>query len=379
MAMDVSLVVNGLRYAGLKSVRVTRSLETFADSFAIEVTDRWGEGAPWPIVEEDECRIEVDGVVVLDGWVDKRGLSASVSSRTLTYTGRDRAGALVDCSVITDEWERNNVNVAKLAEDLARPFGVSVTVQPGLERDLRKIQKFAISPGDTVYEAIKRAAIDVLCVSDGLGGIVITRSGSDHAEPLVEGVNILSGQVDYDGAERFHRYVVATQVGNHADKEVLNVETTVSDAGVQRTARALMIIPDQEHSSGDAEKLGAWEAMTRAARAETATVELLGWKQSNGKLWSTNTLTKLQAPTLLGIDSDMLISQVEFTIGDQGTFTQLRLVRPDAFTPEPRVTARELVAVPAPAKKGAIRVFREVHNTAAQRLLARELKKKGGN
>ena len=43
----------------------------------------------------------------------------------------------------------------------------------------------------------------------------------------------------------------------------------------------------------------------------------------------------MKAPRLIDVDGDMLISQVEHTIGDGGQVTQLRLVRPDAFTPEP--------------------------------------------
>jgi prophage tail gpP-like protein len=42
----------------------------------------------------------------------------------------------------------------------------------------------------------------------------------------------------------------------------------------------------------------------------------------------------VKAPRLLGIDGDMLISQVDYTIDDRGgKLAVLRVVRPDAFTP----------------------------------------------
>lgn len=64
-----------------------------------------------------------------------------------------------------------------------------------------------------------------------------------------------------------------------------------------------------------------------------------GWRQSNGKLWPVNALTRVVAPITLGVDGDLLISQVDRSVDDGGgRITQLGLVRPDAFTPEPTAT-----------------------------------------
>ena len=38
---------------------------------------------------------------------------------------------------------------------------------------------------------------------------------------------------------------------------------------------------------------------------------------------------------MIGVDGDMLISQVEYSIGEGGQITTLHLVRPDAFEPAP--------------------------------------------
>jgi prophage tail gpP-like protein len=48
----------------------------------------------------------------------------------------------------------------------------------------------------------------------------------------------------------------------------------------------------------------------------------------------------VKAPRSLRIDGDMLISQVEYTLGPEGEMTRLHLVRPDAFTPEPETASR---------------------------------------
>jgi prophage tail gpP-like protein len=335
---EIDLIVGGLRYSGWKSVRVTRSIESLSGSFALDVSDRWGDEELWPIAEEDACRVEVGRRTVIDGYVDKRDLSASADSRTLSYTGRDRAAALIDCSALLAKWTYNNVRVEEFVSSIAAPFGVDVSVQPGLV--LARVPKVVVSPGDTAYEAIRRATSDlgVLLVSDGAGGIVITRAGSTRAAPLVEGTNIITASVSYDGSERFRRYVVSTQSAgtDEASGNATRVKAEATDEGVRRPDRVLLIRPERGYDAAGALRRADWEARIRAARAETVTIGVQGWKQPDGSLWPVNAIVPVRARRLIGVDGDMLISQVEYSISSEGgQTTQLRLVRPDAFTPEP--------------------------------------------
>lgn len=341
MADRISLLNGGLRYEGWKSVRVTRSIESLAGSFALGVSDRWGDEL-WPIAEEDACRVEINGTIVIDGYIDDRDLSASAGDRTLSYTGRDRAAALVDSSVVLKKWTYYNVNVRDFIATIAEPFGVAVSVQAGLV--LPKVPKLVVSPGDTAYEAIRRAVGDqaVLLVSDGAGGILITRSGTARAASLVEGQNILAASAKYAGSDRFRRYVVAAQTAgtDEAAGNVTRVQAEAVDEGVRRTDRTLLIRPDKGYSVADARRRADWEARIRAAKAETVNVTVLGWTQPDGALWPLNAITRVRARRSVAVDADMLISQVEHTINESGQITQLTLVRPDAFEPEPKAKVK---------------------------------------
>ena len=335
---EVQLVVNGMRYSGWKSIRITRSVETVAGSFALDVSDRWdGSVAPWPIAEGDACRVEIGDTIVIDGYIDERSLSAKSDERTLSYTGRDRAGALVDCSAVLSQWTYYNVNLLDFATKLAEPFGVNVSVQAGLT--LSRLPKVVVTPGDSVYEAIRRVTDHegVLLVSDGVGGLLITGPDTGRAAPLVEGQNILSASVDYNSTNRFHHYVLMTQTAATDDAwgDATRVRAEAIDEGVTRTERVLLIRPDKGYTVADARKRVDWEARIRAAKAETVTIGVQGWRQPDGTLWPVNKLVRVKAPRMVGADGDLRISQVEHTIGDGGTLTELRLVRPDAFTPEP--------------------------------------------
>lgn len=346
MADDVFLVVGGRRYDGWKSIRVTLTIEGLCGSFELDVSDRWsGDVDPWPIAEGDACRVLIDDQVVIDGYIDKRKLRASKETRALSYSGRDRASDLVDCSLLVPDtstkghkWTYRNLDIAQFVTAVAAPHGIKVSVQPGLV--LKKDPLLVAHPGETGFEAIKRAAgsSGVLVVSDGRGGILITGPSTTRAQALIEGFNIIEAEIDYDSVERFHRYLISSQPPgtDNASGEATRVQAEATDVDVKRTNRTLLIRPEKGYDTAGARRRADWEARIRAAKAATATVTVQGWRQVGGELWSVNTVTHLNAPRLLGIDGDMRISQVEFTIGEGGRTAQLHIVRPDAFTPEPQ-------------------------------------------
>jgi prophage tail gpP-like protein len=339
MSEDFELIVNGKRYSGWKSVSVNRSIDSLAGGFELEVSDRWGPEEPWPIREEDACRLELGGFTVIDGYIDKRSLSASAANRTLTYSGRDRAAALVDNAPALSKWCFKKTNLADFAREIAEPFRVEVTVQVGLERLLPSIPKLVISPGETAFEVIRKAADDQAClvITDGRGGILITRAGTNRAAALIEGENILAASVDYDGAGRFHRYVIASQTPgtDQASGDVTSTLAEAIDDGVRRTDRVLMIAVEKGYSIEDAKRRLDWERRIRAERAETGSVTVVGWKQPDGAPWPVNAVTHLKAPRLVGADGDVRIASVSNSISEQGRITVLKLIRPDSLTPEP--------------------------------------------
>lgn len=346
MAPDIALLISGVRYTGVETIRVTRSIESIAGGFAFQVYDRWGLlDRPWPIAEEDPCTVVIDGTNVLDGWIDKRSLSASSSSRTLTYTGRDRAAVLVDCAPTLKQWTYYKLDVAAFVTKLAARYDIKVTVQPGLS--LPAVPKFVVSPGETAFEAIRRACepAGVLTVSDGNGGLIITRAGAEHAYTLVEGKggNILSASVDYDGADRFRTYSLLSQIAgtDEAFGAATQTRATATDLGVRRANRETIITSEKGYDSADARRRADWEARMRAAKAEQATVTVQGWRQGNGVLWAPNATTHVTAPRMIGVNGDMIISEVEYSLDQsEGTRTTMKLVRPDAFDPEPTATLK---------------------------------------
>lgn len=341
---SVRLVVGGRRYDGWKAARVTRSLESLCGSFDLEVTDRWRDEEAWPIREEDPCTIDIDGDVVIDGFVGRRRGRISGDARDISFSGRDRAAAILDCSVLLDDWTFRKANLVDIAARLAAQFNLEVTVQAGLVVPKGPAQ-VDVSPGDGALDVLAKqaAAAGVLITSSGEGGILLTRTGVTRAWPLVLGDNILDLDFDYDAEERFHRYVVMTQKAgsDHHNGDDLQVGAEATDSEVRRTERVLVIRPAEDVDAEYAQRLADWEARNRAARAEAVSVTVQGLRQPDGRLWEPNALSSVFAPAA-GVAGDMLISQVEFSVdGQGGELTRLELVRPDAFVPEPTAVVKK--------------------------------------
>lgn len=336
----VSLQVNGLAYGGWKAVRVTRGIECISGSADLQVSDRWaGQRKPWPIYEEDECKVLIDDEILITGFVDRRSVSYSADDHSLGVSARDRTSELVDCSAVLDKWEFRNTDLLKFAKKLCEPYGIEVT----LNGTAQKIVRLCIDPGDSVFEALERACrmTGYLAMSDGQGGLVLTRPGSSKVTTaLIEGKNILAASGDFDATNRFRTYLVLGQHrGTDEDtaESAAHISAFAEDENVRRVERTLVIRPEGSLTTEQAKQRAQWEATVRAARGDLVVVTVQGWTMGNGEVWPINALVHLKSP-FLAIDGEMLISQATYTLDDGGTTTQLTLVRPDAFNPQPLIT-----------------------------------------
>lgn len=340
---EIVLTVNGKAFAGWTSARVTRGIESLCGGFELTVSERWEAGAaPWPIYEGDECSLRLGSETVLTGYVDKRSLSYGPGEHSLGVSGRDRAGAFVDCSVLGPPWEWLNASILAVARRLAEPHGVAVSFAPGLAPGASPA-KTSADPGDSVHDVIEKMCrkAGLLAVSDGAGGVQLMRPGSARTTTaLVEGQNILSAQAEFDGSARFRRYVV---LGQHQATDAFSsgsaagVRGEATDATVSRAARTLVLRAEGNVTGESAKRRAEWEATVRAARADSVSVTVQGWTQGNGALWPVNALVPVRSPRI-GVDGEMLISQAVYSVGKDGMKTALTLRRPDAFKPEPSVT-----------------------------------------
>jgi prophage tail gpP-like protein len=376
---DVRLQVNGREYGGWTSARVTRGIEAIAGSFDLAVSERWdGQAEPWPILEEDDCVVTIGDALrtaIITGSVDVRSQAFAAATHAFRVTGRDRTGALVDCSAVLGRYEFSKIGVLELCQQLAKPFDITVTLQDGVDDTAisttgqaraggapssvgsagkssslkigSPIARLTINPGDSAFEVIDRACrlVGVLPVSDGAGGLILTRTGGTRATTvLAEGENILAADVTFDASRRYRRYIVdgqATGTNEHFGTPAAAVRGEGLDLQVRRASRVLLIRPDSAITIKLAAQRAAWEATVRAARSATLTVTVQGWTQRDGSLWPINALVPVHIPRFGITYTDLLITEATYDLSlEGGSTTALSLTRADAFRPEPTIAPK---------------------------------------
>lgn len=332
--MTVELKVGGKLFGGWKGVRVQRGIEQVAGSFELFVTDRWNAGETVQAFElkpGQACEVLVNGEIVITGYHDAVSRSYDKSAHQISVSGRDKTGDLVDCSAIYKTGQWTNKTIAQIGADLIAPFGIGLVAAADIGTAL---PVFAIQEGETVFEALERAARmkALLLVSDGRGNLVLTRAGNQRAgADLVEGSNILSANGEFSWKDRFSDYVIKGQrKGNDEDfgEVVAQQVESVTDSGINRY-RPLVIMAEDQDGNATLRQRAEWERNVRAGRGTRATVTVQGWA-ANGQLWQPNTLTRLRSP-YLAADLDVLIVSVTYSLDDNGTTTTLELANPSAF------------------------------------------------
>lgn len=341
---ELGITIDGARFTGWKSVSVHRSIEHVAGAFDIELAETEpNDPTLRSLVPGKRCTVDLDGDTVLTGWVDDAVTSWDHETHSLRLNGRDATGDLVDCPVDSVQW--SNLKLEQIVAEICRPFGIAVRTDTATGRPF---DREGVNNAETAFSAIERLCRQraVLPVSDGVGGLALTRAGTASAAGMLAyGENILAAEFTASDRSRFSEYVVkgtgdpdpGWDSGNSAGSGTAPVGRA-TDPNVTRYRPHVQNGETKGDGASFADR-ALWEASVRAGRARSGRYTVQGWRDADGRLWTPNTLVAIRDP-LSGVDRELLISGVEQTRGDRGTLTVLSVVRREAF---------DLIALPEPA------------------------------
>lgn len=334
----VALEVDGKAWSAWSSVAVSRSLEEAASSFQFESFIR--RAGDMVVRPGAAARVKVNGAVLLTGYVDSVQITGGRDGVTIAVAGRSRTCDLVDC--MPDGLPRyHGQTVRSIAAALAQTYGVDVVADVDVGRPLAS---FAVQRGETVHEAIDRAAAAraLLVTDDAEGRLVLTRGAQTptRVATLAEGVNIETWTVAHDASARFSEYRLKGQRASSTDVSpelAAAVTGTATDTG-SRTR--ILVLPTEGRTDPDAARERArWEMLTRYGRSLSVSVTVPGWETPAGELWRVNTGVRVRIPSSL-LTADLLISAVSFEQSTGGSTTTLTLQPPQAYAayvpPRPR-------------------------------------------
>jgi prophage tail gpP-like protein len=367
----LTLRVGGQIYGGWMAVNIRTGIQQLAGSYEIGITERWPEQhTDWAIPPGEFCEVLIGDDTVICGYVDSVSTSYDAGSHEIKVTGRDRAGDLVDCSAPSRAF--SGLTFTQIAEILCKPHEIAVYDETALGKKLTvkqkksgkkgsppkkprvggKVPKQASQNGESVFRTLDKLARQegVLLVSDGEGGILVTRAGlGGECETHLEfGVNILRASYEESFVELYSEITVKGQASAAGAKKYgvsqASPKGKVSRAIVAKSGhsqidryRPLIIVAESQAGAKRCQQRAEWEASNREAKSRKVTVTVQGWREKpEGDLWAINRMVRVRCPWMR-MDEWWLIAGVTYRLDDGGTVSELQLVDERAFDLLPEI------------------------------------------
>jgi prophage tail gpP-like protein len=366
----IALTLDGVTFDRWTRAEIIRDLSEISGSFQLELQDGWRDlsALPWatrmiegkPINWGAAALLSIDGEPVLKGWVDDVITDASEGRFSLAVAGRDLTGDLVDCHHDPKgrhEWR--DVKLEEFAAALCKPFGISVTAEVDTGAPIKRA---VIETGEKVMSAIEKYARQraLLVLSDGVGGLLLTRSGTRRAPgaPHFPGLAFRQG-ARLSMRERFSDYFIKAQAEKNGGRRGARPGLSANDAPRAAQAPAPEPVDGQPSEGGgalvmghardeeitrwrpfvaaartqangvDAQTQAEWHKRTRRGKGETLNHMVEDYR-SGGRLWRPNELADV-SDRWARIARDMLVAGVTYSYGAEGVRTRLKLTGPEAY------------------------------------------------
>ncbi len=172
----------------------------------------------------------------------------------------------------------------------------------------------------------------MIATGDGLGTLILTRAGEggEAAGALRLGGkdgNILRANGSFDVAERHNVVVVRGQA--QGESASAQGEARAEDEDILRH-RPKVILAEAQGEGVTFQDRATHEVRVAAGKSRRVRYTVPGWRGSSGNLWKPNTKVWVE-DAFLELKRELLISNVVFSLTDQGTVTELQVAPVDAY------------------------------------------------
>lgn len=367
----VTLIVGGQPVDMWTRVNINRQLTDLSGSFELEMRDppRHLATFPWttpgaggPVKFGEPCEVAVDGEIILKGWIEDVHPYVEEGRAYLSVGGRDVTCDPVDCP--PDPRGKHEYRNVTLLEGAKRVLAKWPNITVRAEVDVGKpFDKWTVDAGETALSSIEKHARKraILVTSDGVGGVVLTRSGKTRAPgSLVLPGNVLSLGGNFSARERFSDYFVkggSEKSGGRKGDPALDAEAAPlgqskeaegdqSGEGHAEAAGSLVMghakdpevtrwrpfvnLSRTNTSQGDAQTYADWLMRTRRGKSEQADYEVMGWRGASGGLWRLNQLVFIDDSFSM-MTRDQLIHGISYQYSARGERTRIRVCGPEAY------------------------------------------------
>jgi prophage tail gpP-like protein len=366
---DIRVTVEGQQIEGWQSGNIESSMITPADSFVMRIA---ADTKAWLALRNDaRVTVEVDGVVFLDGYIDRRQFKGRAG--VIEIAGRDRVGRLVDESAPAVNY--SGLTITEAVKRLASPWFSELSLtnaknrrvrrgkgrrvaggnEPLITINVRVPRRGNVHPGETrwnlIHEIVSRAGLIAYSSSDGkeliLGKPNRTQpvqyefalgSPGSRLRTTVRELDITE-----DSGERFSMYMcggVGGQSDTNYGKNVTDNRGVVFDNIFNRkdgTGRDFlrpkrMYLPERAFDSfGDAQRVAENEQKRRDYKRHLISVECETFGQvaegsNEPTLFTPDTVARVFVEQL-GIDDKYLVVSCSYSFSrDNAETTTMHLI-----------------------------------------------------
>lgn len=339
MLDDVSIVVGNQRISGWTAVNVSRGIEKIPSDFHIELTEYYpGDNTNVVVQPGQACQLYIGKDLVLTGYVDEYNPRIDEKSHTISISGRSKCEDIVDCSAEYPNSQVGNATALQLVQKFAEPYGITVTQLNGPSPIT---PQFNLMFGETAVEIIERICrfSQLLFYDTPDGNLVLSQVGSDTAScGFSQGFNVKSASAKFTMGQRYSNYQVVRQAlyTLQDSGDGTNLAFDAQDKYVPRHRQKTIISEAGDPGYNVTELRAIWEAKRRFGKSFGVTLVTDSWRDSNGKLWTPNTIAKVDIPALKLLGYNWIISDVTYLRDEGGgTTATIQLYPPDAFNVEP--------------------------------------------
>lgn len=337
----LSLSINGHKHDDWQSYEIDSDLLIAADAWLVDIATP--NTLPQYIEVGASVKVKLDDAVILTGIIDDINESAAKGQHTISLSGRDLAGQLLDCSAPI--FDGQELSLSQILSEFLTPFNIPYKIEAA-STSIR--QKVTVDVGETVWEAISKAAEanglwqwftpdGVLVIGEPnpktaiVAHLIMRRDGiGNNVESIIRhrglndrysSITVLSQSSQTQPT--FYQDMEGT-AENEADNAQPNIKATLNDNG-------LGIYRPKIVMAGDCENIAATRAKAQKMMVDgqlnshTITAIVKGHYSETGILWQPRQrVTLLSEPH--GIDGIFFVMGRKFKLSrTSGIVTELRL------------------------------------------------------
>lgn len=333
----IGLVIDSREWTGWQAVQIVRGLTQAASTFALSMTQYQPEGMslPAPIRAGADVSIRVDDNTALTGFIDTSRVVIDAGGYSIDISGRSRTARLIRSSDRAGKGAYRNITMLSLASVIAKPHGITVKTVGWAGNDI--VRQVELTPGDTAFAAIERAARQVGCLvtDDSTGNLCLVKV-SDTAQDFrlrYGEAQVSSWQYTDDASDRATLYrVIGQSAGSNSafGDSTSSCKGSAADPDWTSQEIVLTLRAEGNATNADCEKRAQWEAKVRRSKAQTLLVTTPTWRSPGGAIWTPGMTAKVELPQV-GLNQKMVVQNVTLTQDTTQEQATLALVSVDAL------------------------------------------------